>query len=37
MALQKRHLGLTSRTIETLQLLRVVGTSPQDAINLSKH
>ena len=37
MALQKRHLGLTSCTIETLQLLRMVGTSPQDAINLSKH
>lgn len=37
MAFQKRHLGLTSGTIETLQLLLPVGTGPQDAINLYEH
>lgn len=37
MALQKRHLGLTSCTIEILQLLLTVGTGPKDAINLYKH
>lgn len=37
MALRKRHLGLTSCTIEILQLLLMVGTGPKDAINLNKH